>query len=456
MKINIALQTKQSELDKAVEKFPFVLYGGAKGGGKSMGSRLINLKRRIMYPNSISVMFRRTYDELYGNHIRPLFKQFPDLMNQYYRKGERALYLPNGSIILFRFCRKESDADLHQGQEYHEIYIEEAGQWTETMFHRLKGSNRSTVPGVKPRMIMTANPGGVGHKWLKRLFISKQYDPEFDEKAEDYHFIPALVWDNPALMKTNPTYVSHLKAERNPALRKAYLDGSWDIFSGQFFDEIDRNIHCVKPFEIPHHWSRFAAYDYGFNHPAAIGWFAVDEDGNVYLYREKIEAKMMVDQAAKYINSFDDADKVRSAIYAGHDCWAKKCVGPTIREEFAKYKIYLKQANIDRINGASQVRSYLAWRNKPNKKPKFFIFNTCPISFECLTRMEHDPNRIEDVLKVDADQGDPYTGDDSYDMIRMGLMSRPITAKPQKPGWVDRYDDDDGPSGGEARSWKTA
>ena len=200
---------------------------------------------------------------------------------------------------------------------------------------------------------------------------------------------------------------------------------------GQFFQEISRQIHFIQPFEIPSHWNRFGAYDYGFNHPAAFGWFANDEDGNTYLYREFIRAQLRVDQFAKELINFTDTAKLYP-IVAGHDCWTHKSVlreeakPPTVAEEFSAHEIQLKKATIDRIQGAAQLRSYLAWQGKANNKPRFYIFNTCPISFDCISRMIFDPDKPEDVLKVDASEGNPMSGDDAYDMIRYGLMSRPL------------------------------
>src|SRR4029077_8544860 len=124
---------------------------------------------------------------------------------------------------------------------------------------------------------------------------------------------------------------------------------------------------------------------------------------------------------------------------AGHDCWTQKNVlkdnmhPPTVAEEFLTHGINLSRATIDRIQGAAQLRSYLAWQGKPNKKPRFFIFENCPISFDTISRMIHDPDKVEDVLKVDATEGDPYSGDDAYDMVRYGLMSRPAISDPIKP-----------------------
>lgn len=427
------LQPKQKRFRKSIEETPITFYGGAKGGGKSKGLQLIMLMRRFKYKGSHGAIFRRTYPELEGNHIRPLFEEFPQL-RPYWSEQKKLLSLPNGSTLQFCHCNNETDVDLYQGREFHDLAIDEAGQWTEAMFRKLMGSNRSSKPGIKARAILTGNPGGIGHGWLKRLFIERRFTAI--ERPDDYVFIQALVDDNPALLKNDPDYVHRLEAEPNEALRKAYRFGDWDIFAGQFFTEIRRDIHYIAPFSIPNRWNKFGSYDFGFNHPAAFGWFATDEDGNTYLYREHIQAALRIDQFAKEIKSFPETEGLYP-IVAGHDCWAKKNVmndssPPTIEEEFRKHGIRLKQAVIDRVQGATQIRKYLAWQDRPNNKPRFYIFNTCPISFDCLTRMQHNPLNVEDVLKVDAVDGDTMTGDDAYDMIRMGLMSRPILTESVK------------------------
>lgn len=432
--IKVSLQAKQKEFMKAIESSPITLFGGARGGGKSYALRNIMLLRRLIYSKSTGAIFRKTYPELEANHIRPLFTEHPYLA-QYYHKTNKILELPNGSTLRFCHCASEDDLGHYQGQEIHDLAIDEVGQWTEGMFRTLMGSNRSAISGIKARALLTANPGGIGHAWLKRLFVEKRFKER--ERPEDYHFIQSLVTDNKALVHADPDYIHRLNAEPNEALRKAYLYGDWDVSAGQFFGEIRREKHLIKPFHIPPHWNRFGAYDFGYNHPAAFLWFAVDEDGNVYLYRELVKAQMRIDQICAEIKQYEDTLKLYP-IVAGHDCWAKKVImnetsPPTIAEEFQKHDIFLKKANIDRINGASQLRNYLAWQGRPNETPRFFIFDTCPISYDCLTRMLHDPNRPEDVLKQDATEGDVNTGDDPYDAIRYGLMSRPMLSDVLKP-----------------------
>lgn len=436
--IVVELTPKQLEFDELVKTTENVFYGGAKGGGKSHGLREIMLTRRMEIPNSRGVIFRKTYPELYNNHINPILTKFP-ILRDYYKQDNKEITLPNGSVLMFRHCEHQRDLGKHQGVEYHDLAIEEAGEWPEDWFHYLKGSNRSSDPAIPVRCLLTGNPGGIGHKWLKRLFIDRKFRPEIED-PKDFAFIPARVGDNPALMENDPNYVSRLRMNKNEQLVKAYLEGSWDIMAGQFFDMVSRETHVIREFEIPDHWQRMGMFDTGFNHPAYFGWMAMDTDGNCYVYREYCKSGRRTEEIVQDIMSFPDTAKL-PLIVAGLDCWVKHSGGPSVEEKFLEasgYKLALTKAVIDRVPGAQQMRDYLALREtndppdkngKKKMKPRLQFFENCPISFECITRMIHDPKSPEDVLKVDAEDGDPYTGDDSYDGLRYGLMSRPRLSK---------------------------
>lgn len=70
--------------------------------------------------------------------------------------------------------------------------------------------NRTTRKDFKPRMYYTCNPGNVGHGWVKRLFIDRRM--EDGERAEDYAFIPASIYDNEILLSANPEYLRALES----------------------------------------------------------------------------------------------------------------------------------------------------------------------------------------------------------------------------------------------------
>ncbi len=443
--IVIELTPKQSEFDRAIETTENTFFGGAKGGGKSHGLREIMLKRRIAIPNSYGVIFRKTYPELYGNHIAPLLKKFP-ILRQYYNNQNKELKLPNGSVLAFRHCQYERDLGLHQGQEYHDLAIEEVGEWPEDWFWTLKGSNRSSYPDIQPRTLLTGNPGGIGHKWLKRLFVERQFREM--ENPDDFAFILARVYDNPALMKHDPKYVQRLKSNKNEMLVKAYLEGSWDIQAGQFFDMVSRETHLVPDFDIPEHWERMGAFDTGYNHPAAFLWLAMDTDGNVYVYREFLKSKRRTEEIVAEIMSYPDSKNLKS-IPAGLDCWTKHSGDPSVDEKFSQYsnhRLVLSKASIERVAGAQHLRDYLILRPTPNGKfmPTLRIFKSCQKTFETIVRMTHDEKRPEDVLKVDADAENPDTGDDLYDCLRYALMDRPkVSVDPPKRKFRKFFKDED-------------
>jgi phage terminase large subunit len=430
--INFCFSEKQTAFDQAVERYPVVLFGGARGGGKSFALRNIMLKRRLIYPGTHGAIFRRTYEELESNHIRQLLSEHP-FLKKCYKKQERLIELPNGSTLEFCHCRYYDELDMYQGREWEDLAVDEAGQWPEDWIHRLRGSNRTSKPGLAPRMLLTGNPGGIGHQFLKRAFISRTYNSR--ENPDDYGFVQSFVQDNPALMEHDPGYIARLQAEPNEMLRRAFLYGDWDLQAGQFYGECNRDNHLVKPFPIPSHWRRFGAFDPGYNHPAGFGWFACDEDGVVYLYRFYLERSRRIDQIAKDIGQYPDTFQLYQ-IVGGHDCWARgRDGGPTIADQLSTYGIHLSKANIDRVQGATELRQRLAWQGLPStvKGPrlKFFDNADCKRAFETVANMTHDPRHPEDVMKVDANGEDKWAGDEAYDVIRYGMMGWPLSSKRQ-------------------------
>lgn len=159
-------------------------------------------------------------------------------------------------------------------------------------------------------MYYTSNPGNVGHQWFKRLFIDKQYKGA--ENPQDYVFIPAQVYDNKTLMDNNPEYVQALETLPEE-MKRAHLYGDWDVFAGQYFTEFRREIHVLRPFEIPVDWLRYVALDYGLDMLAAY-WIAVDHQGMAYIYRELYQPGLIISDAAQMINELTGMNKLNSTL----------------------------------------------------------------------------------------------------------------------------------------------
>lgn len=282
---------KQAEFFASRAKY--TAYGGARGGGKSWALRRKLIAMCLRYRGLRCILIRRTFAELKSNHLSQFLSEYGGFLE--YSEAEKAFTLVNGSKIFFGYCSSDRDLLRYQGQEYDVIALDEATQLSERQFSALSACLRGANEYPK-RMYLTCNPGGVGHGWVKRLFIDRDY--RGCERAEDYRFIRALVTDNEVLMARDPDYVARL-GSLPPKLRDAWLYGRWDIFEGQFFPEFDVVRHVVGEDEVPYGLRYFLAFDYGFDMLAAL---LVGVSGEcVYILREICVPNLTLGEAAARI-----------------------------------------------------------------------------------------------------------------------------------------------------------
>ena len=405
-----------------------IAYGGARGGGKSWAMRRKFVLLAFRYAGLRLLLLRRTLPELNENHVLPLQRELVHAVT--YQATQRAFLFPNGSRIKLGYCDREADVFQYQGQEYDVIGLEEATHFTESQMQFLTTCNRSVRTDFTPRMYYTCNPGGVGHAWVKRLFIDRNY--RNSERAEDYVFIPARITDNPVLLRNNPQYLKTL--ENLPThLRKAYLDGNWDVLEGQVFQEFDRDRHVIAPQAIPADWKRFRAMDWGYNDPCCVLWFAVAPDGKLWVYRELYVRKVLSSEIAARVKALSEGERIAYTV-ASPDAWQQRGLkgaeGTSIAEVFAKNGVPLLPADNARIPGWQRVRENLA--DAPDGEPKLRIFSTCRNLIRTLPALTYDEHNAEDVSDRDEDH--------APEALRYGLMSRPRAAAiaPKKP--PRRYD----------------
>lgn len=394
----------------------YIAYGGARGGGKSWAMRRKFVLLANNYPELRLLLLRRTLPELQENHIVPLMKELSGYAQ--YNRDQKVIKFPNGSRIKLGYCDQEADVFQYQGQEYDVVGLEEATQFTETQMLYLTTCNRSTRTDFKPRMYFTCNPGGVGHEWVKRLFIDRNY--KASEKPEEYVFIPAKLTDNTVLMQNNPEYLTVL-SNLPEHLRKAYLDGDWDAMEGQYFEEFNRAIHVCHPFQIPQWWKRFRAMDWGYRDPCCVLWFAVAPDGRVYVYDELYITRTIASTVAKMVKEKTGGYKCAYTA-ASPDAWAKRGAtdgieGVSVEQIFAKNGVPLQKADNSRIVGWQRVREFL--QTTDGEKPMLQIFDNCVNLIRTLPTLTFDKNDHEDV----SDRCE----DHAAEALRYGLMSRAKT-----------------------------
>ncbi len=409
----------------ALSGITYQLYGGARGGGKSWAIRRKQVGRRLMHSGSRGLLLRRTFPELRGNHILKLFRELPKGTYTYNDQKHEFMF-PNGSALELGYCQTDKDVFRYQGQEYDDIGIDEVTQWQEGWFEFLTSCLRTTRTDLKPEMYLGANPGGVGHVWVKRRWIDREFVG--GEQPEQYAFVPAKVYDNPAIMDADPEYVQRLEALPED-LRRAFLDGDWDVFAGQYFRELRRDIHGFDG-NPPPGWT-FRCLDYGESSPSAVYWCRVDRDGCIWVYRELYGAgytySALADKMVELsVDRLGKAEQIRYTV-APPDVFAKsKGTGIVGNEMMALRGVPCIMADNNRIEGWRRMREFLSI------PPRLMVHTiACPHFWRTVPTLIHDDLHPEDV--------DTDSEDHAADSIRYGLATRhPVGAL-----YGRGYDDDD-------------
>ncbi len=421
-------------------------FGGARGGGKSWAVRVKAMLLALFYPGIKILIVRRTYQELINNHINPLRTMLNGVAK--YNNTEKVFNFSNGSTINFGYCAADSDLDRYQGAEYDIIFLDEATQldemWIRKITACLRGAN--TFP---KRIYYTCNPGGRSHGYIKRLFISRQY--EKGENPDDYVFIQSLVTDNKALMESQPDYLVQLEA-LPPKLREAWLYGSWDIFEGQFFEEFADNpehyddrqwTHVINPLPVNEvrNMKIYRSYDFGYSKPFSCGWWAVDREGVVYRIAELYGCTETPDEGVKWTatKQFEEIKRIENehpylkgkdiAGIADPAIWNAQN-GESIAETALKYGIAFTPGDNERIPGWMQVHYRMAFDS--NGYPMMYVFNTCRQFIRTIPLLCYSETHVEDV--------DTKMEDHIADETRYFMMSRPISPRISEANKIPAFD----------------
>ncbi len=399
----------------------FVAYGGARGGGKSWAVRKKALLLALRWPGIRMLLARRTLGEVWDNHILPLQQDLAGIAR--YRDAEKSFLFANGSRLRFGYCDSERDVLQYQGQEYDIIFLDEATQFTEFQFYTLTACLRGANTFPK-RMYLTCNPGGVGHAWVKRLFIDRDFRP--GEAPQDYTFIPAKVYDNTALLQSDPAYLRSLQ-NLPQDMRRAWLEGDWNASAGQYFKEWRTDIHVLQPFDIPRHWRRYAALDYGLDMLAAL-FIAVAPDGMAYVYREVYKPGLIGSQAADELCRAAAGEDIHAWL-APPDLWNRRNdTGRSIAEIFATAGIRLSRAQNDRISGWMDLHEWLRPYDRQGKTVAGLrVFAGCVNLIRTLPQLQFDPHRINDAATT------PHELTHAPDALRYFAAGRPYAPSPLQP-----------------------
>lgn len=436
---------KQEEARKAALKYRYVLYGGAMAGGKSYWLRWMLIYHLVRWAargfEHVEVgLFCEDYPTLKDRQLSKIGSEFPQWLGTLHGDHPthgRSFILADeygGGIIKFRNL---DDPSKYQSAEFAAIAVDELTKNTREVFDDLR--NRLRWPGITDiRFLGATNPGGIGHAWVKKLWLDRIFDEEEQEKDE-FAYIKALASDNPHIDKS---YLKQLES-LPPDKRRAYLEGDWDIFKGQYFSEWRRDIHVCQPFDIPADWRKFVCGDYGYNKPSAVYWCASAPDGELYVYRELyatgLNYKDLTDRIAAMTPQYEtisyyvfdpaiwkhepgnDASLTGAEIMQAR--WSE--IHPRKPLENAPRSFALQQGDNNRITGWNALRSYLKpYYKQDTLTAKLQVFSTCPELIRTLPSLIYDEHKVEDL--------DTEGEDHAADAIRYGIMSRPQPAMTSK------------------------
>lgn len=423
-----------------LDRHKYIAFGGARGGGKSWAVRTKAKLLCLRYAGIKLLIIRKTYKELDNNHISPLRAELAGFAK--YNDAKKLFTFPNTSTIAFGYCASDGDVEQYQGAEYDVIFIDEATNLDEMWIRKITACCRG-VNEYPKRVYYTCNPGGRGHQYIKRLFVDRKY--ESGEDPSDYSFIQASVFDNPALLKSQPDYIKQLEA-LPPKLRDAWLYGKWDVFSGQFFSEFKDDpehyddglwTHVINPLSEAkiRRMNLWRSYDFGYNKPFSVAWWGIDADGVLYRLLEYYGwnglpdegARLTDDEQFKKVREIEDqhpwlkGKRIRGV--ADPAIWNAQS-GQSVAETAQKYKIYFIPADNARIPGWMQMRYRMQFDE--NGRARMYFFKNCKAIIRTMPLMlfsERDPEDLDTKLE-----------DHALDEARYMCMTRPIKPiVPQRP-----------------------
>ena len=429
-----------------------VLFGGAAGGGKS-DVLVAEALRQVHIPHYKGLILRKTFSQL-GELIDKTLNLYPQIFPKAkYNSTTHTWRFPSGAKIIFGSLPHSKDKYNYQGQAYDFIGFDELTQFTYEEYVYLFSRNRPNGPDTRVYMRATANPGGIGHGWVKDRFITaappmttvweevKAKLPNVEERTlkRSRIFVPSLLTDNEALLRNDPGYMARL-ASLPEAQRKALLYGDWDSFSGQVFTEWrndpdhyadHRWTHVIDEFEPPAWWSYYRSLDWGYRKPFSIGWWAVDNDGVAYRILEwygcerdnpdtglQMEPSEVFRQVAALERTHPYLKGRRIHGVADPAIWQTQ-TGVSVAEEATKQGVYFTQGDNSRLAGWMQLHERL--RFSEDGTAGMYVFKTCRDFIRTFPALVYDERHVEDV----ATDTEDHQGDEA----RYFAMARPITAK---------------------------
>jgi PBSX family phage terminase large subunit len=330
------------------------------------------------------------------------------------------------SNVIFRGLE---EPDKHRSLNLNAAYIDESSQVSEEAFLLLQSRLRG--PHVR-KIFMTTNPAG--HDWQYTMFV-KQDGFKTEEAKRQFYLVRAPSTENVFLPEG---YVQSMLSTYSEERIQREVMASFDAFEGAVYPEFRRDLHVVQDFQIPAGWTRVIGIDHGYRNAAAWVWGAVDQDNNIYIYREFYEKEWLIEEICR---GHKEKNKPGVVTLMKGEKIEQARIDPSTRaarnekegRKFSDYDIYqdnlpsdfpLFPANNDVTPGIDRVKTFL----KPNPttgRPRLFIFASCTNTIDEICKYRYRELSHTQMGKMNEREA-PYKHDDhAMDALRYLIMSRP-------------------------------
>lgn len=424
-------QPKQTQFHKLIENRAvtnkeYFLFGGARGGGKSECLRWQAISDCLETPHIRTLILRSSYPELDKTHIARINQQLPPGLGKY--NEQKKLYtFANGSVIQFGHGDNKRDFKKYLSDEYEAMFIDEMTT-IPFDFLLLLFSSLRTTKDFKPYVAAGTNPGNISHIYVKSFFIDKDFGTKFPDMSSEYdpnkvEFLQSLIYDNPILIDNDPSYLRRLK-QLSPNDRKRFLEGNWDVFEGQFFENLNREIHIITPDEPERNEVRWGiGLDYGTVSCAEMGYMSRDK--RLTITNEWTEIGKTTTEKAKSFSNWLDLvcsehriSRGEVEIYADTNMFAlqremddRKTPAQTFKEHNINLRIVSKKSPDNRkfrVFANDLVKDLLNWKKDDYglwvSRPKLnFWKGRAEKLLGTMPLLQIDPNNDSDLLESDID-----------------------------------------------------
>ncbi|MAH46906.1 hypothetical protein CMI37_13835 [Candidatus Pacearchaeota archaeon] len=269
-----------------------ILLTGSAGGGKSrVAAEKVNAFLKL-YPGAMGLMVRKTRESMTNSTVLFMSTLVVGTDDEVKHKQDKHRFeYDNGSILAYGGMKDEEQREqvrsigLAGGLDI--VWIEEANKLTETDYQELLARLRGVAaPWVQ--IILTTNPDAPSH-WINQRLILGGEAKVYYSHAEDNPYNPK-------------GYIETLNSLTG-VTAKRLREGLWVQAEGVVYDDYDPEVHLLEHRDIPPSWRRFRCVDFGYTNPFVCQWWAADDDGRLYLYREIYKTRLLTEDAARDILS---------------------------------------------------------------------------------------------------------------------------------------------------------